>query len=80
MPSCSCSSTWYGPATTLTKYVASGRVVASSQRPGSTWVAAALPRTVQSVGVVRWSVYGALRSGWSKQAKIVGAASRKHMA
>ncbi len=57
----------------------SGRVGSNSQTPGSTWSPGALPITTQSVGAVTWKVYGALRSGWSKQAKMLGAASMKDM-
>ena len=63
----------------VTKYVDSGCVVSSSHVPGSTSSPGALPTTVQPTGAVTWNVYGALRSGWSKQAKIVGAASMNDM-
>ena len=77
MPSCSPSTEAHGPAHTVTKYVASAGVVASSVRPGATSRAAPLPSTVHARGAVTATVYGALRSGWSKQANTVGAASRK---
>ncbi len=35
--------------------------------------------TTQSRGAVTCTAYGALRSGWSKQANTLGAASMKHM-
>ncbi len=79
MPSCSSRSTWYGPATRVTKYVDSGWVGANSHVPGSTCSPGALPMTVQSGGAVTWNVYGALRSGWSKHANTEGAASMNDM-
>ena len=79
MPSCSSRIRWYGPATRVTKYVDSGCVRSNSQTPGSTCSPGALPITIQSSGAVTWKVYGAFRSGWSKQAKMLGAASMKHM-
>ena len=54
-------------------------MVASSQTPGETCSPGALPTTTQSAGAVTWKVYGALRSGWSKQAKMLGAASMNDM-
>ncbi len=54
-------------------------MVSSSHTPGSTSSLGALPITVQPIGAVTWNVYGAFRSGWSKQAKIVGAASMNDM-
>ena len=36
MPSCSSRTRWYGPATSVTKYVESGWVVSSSHSPGAT--------------------------------------------
>jgi len=80
MPSCSWRTTWYGPATRVTKYVDSGCVVASSHTPGSACSAWPLPTTTQSSGARTWKVYGAFRSGWSKQAKMLGAASRNDIA
>ena len=73
MPSCSSRITWYGPATRVTKYVDRGGVGAKSQRdvpspPDEGSTAGALPMTTQSDGAVTCTVYGALRSGWSKQA------------
>ena len=52
MPSCSLVTEWYGPATRVAKYVASGLVSASIHRPGSTCSAWPLPSTIQSVGAV----------------------------
>ncbi len=63
----------------MTKYVDSGGVVPSSQTPVSTSSAWPLPTTTQSAGAVTWNVYGAFRSGWSKHAKMLGAASMKDM-
>ncbi len=63
----------------MTKYVDSGWVRSNSHEPGSTCSPGALPITTQSVGAVTWNVYGALRSGWSKHAKMLGAASMKDM-
>ena len=63
----------------LTKYVDSGWVRSNSHTPFSTCRPGALPMTTQSWGARTCKVYGALRSGWSKQAKIVGAASMKDM-
>ena len=76
MPSCSVRRVTYGPAQTVTKYVASGGVTASSHRPVSVCVAAPFPTTVQCVGVATVIVNGALRSGWSKQPNMRGAAAR----
>ena len=50
MPSCSSRTTWYGPATSVVKYVASGPVGATRQRPGPSSVAGPLPATSQSAG------------------------------
>src|ERR1044072_8078249 len=72
MPSCSSRRTWYGPATTGPQYVDSGCVRSNSQTPDSGLVPGALPITTQSAGATTWSVYGALRSGWSKHANPVG--------
>ena len=77
MPSCSPVTEAHGPAQTVTKYVASGGVVARVVRPGASRVAPPLPTMLQCSGWLTATVYGALRSGWSKQAKTVGAASRK---
>ena len=79
MPSCSSRITWYGPATRVTKYVERGWLCSNSQTPFSTCRPGALPITTQSWGARTWKVYGAFRSGWSKHAKIVGAASMKDM-
>ena len=80
MPSCSLRTTWYGPATSATRYVESGRVGASTHDPGSTWVAGELPSTTQSCGARTCTFQTAFRSGWSKQPKMLGAASRKVIA
>ncbi len=68
----------------MTKYVDSGWLRSNSHSvdlpgPGPALVPGALPITVQSSGARTWKVYGAFRSGWSKHAKIDGAASMKDM-
>ena len=80
MPSCSLRTTWYGPATRATRYVDSGCVSASVHSPAATSVAGVLPRTTQSRGARTRIRQTALRSGWSKHPKMLGAASRKVIA
>ncbi|RAO61645.1 hypothetical protein PSN01_01523 [Micromonospora saelicesensis] len=81
MPSCSARRTWYGPAISEKKYVARGALGANSQRPGAGLAASsALPATIHCGGAVTERVTGALRSGWSKAAKMRGALSRKDSA
>jgi hypothetical protein len=57
-------------------YVESGAVSANVQRPGDTSVPAPFESAVQPSGAWMLSRSGALRSGWSKQAKIRLALSR----
>jgi len=51
------------------RYVGSGGVGANVQRASVTDCRAPLPTTVQPAGAVTAAVKGALRSGWSKQAR-----------
>ena len=79
MPSCSSVRRWYGPATSVTKYVDRGGVWSKTHDPGSTCRPGPLATTTQSTGARTVSRYGALRSGWSKHANTLGAASMKDM-
>ncbi len=74
-PACSQVRECQGPAHTTNRYVAIGGVVENVRTSPSRPVSRPLATTVQSAGAVTVSEIGALRSGWSKQAKTFRAMS-----
>ncbi len=67
----------HGPPATEKRYGGIRSVGSNSWWPRSETVVRVLPRTTQASGASTVSVKVALRSGWSKQAKIRCASSRK---
>src|SRR5262245_55206271 len=68
-PACSHVRECHGPAHTVKRYVEIGGVVVKDHVEPSCDSSRPLPSTVHSGGALTVIVIGALRSGWSKQAK-----------